>query len=46
MKYKVLQKIDNIYCVIDCTVDQWDDIFEGSMADCHAFIKLKEKGLL
>lgn len=45
-KYRIIKKIDNIYCVIDYTTDNLDDIFEGSVSDCYAFLKFKEKGLL
>jgi hypothetical protein len=44
MKYKVRFCMDNTYCVIEIETDE--HVFSGSLADCEAYIRLKENGYL
>ena len=53
MKYRVDHYRDNVYQVVaeaghwsynDWVVDSSDVLFYGSIADCEAYIRLKEKG--
>ena len=41
-KYRVAWYIDNIYQVLDRETDE--QLYQGSLADCEAWIRLQEGG--
>jgi hypothetical protein len=47
-KYKVRFFIDNTYEVLEKVYDYddeyWESVFQGSISDCEAYIRLHEKG--
>ncbi len=50
MKYKVIHLIDNVYQVVEMEKKDseydFNVVFQGSLADCEAFIRLNKEGYM